>query len=364
MIELDGSSGEGGGALVRVALALSALTGQEFKVTNIRANRPEPGLKAQHLEAINSLKRICKAETNEIQLGTTELYFKPGKIKRGIYEIDIGTAGSISLVLQALILPCLFAPGKVTLKIKGGTCGKWQASVYYLQNILLPHLHRFAEKIELKILKPGYYPQGGGEISLEISPRIRLMDFPEVSSFLTELNSKTSKIKLLEQGKLEQIKGVVNLSSELESKEVGERIKSAAESSLKRFNVPINIRVEYAHSLCPGGEIVLWGIFSVHGKVDSDNPIILGSDALIERNKTSEQVGKEAAEKLAKEIDAEKVVDEHLLDQLVPFMGLLPNSEIYAKEVSSHAQTNIQIMEQFLPVKFKVSTGNISVQAQ
>lgn len=362
MIELDGSSGEGGGALVRVALALSTLTGQEFKVTNIRANRPEPGLKAQHLEAINALKQICKAETNEIQLGTTELYFKPENIKRGIYEIDIGTAGSISLVLQALILPCLFAPGKVTLKIKGGTCGKWQASVYYLQNILLPHLHRFAEKIELKILKPGYYPQGGGEISLEISPRIRLMDFSEVSSFLTELNSKTSKIKLLEQGKLEQIKGIVNLSSELESKEVGERVKSAAESSLKRFNVPINIRVEYARSLCPGGEIVLWGIFSSHGKVDSDNPIILGSDALLERNKTSEQVGKEAAEKLAKEIDAVKVVDEHLLDQLIPFMGLLPGSEICAKEVSSHAQTNIHIVEQFLPVKFKVIGNKICVE--
>ncbi|MBI4981070.1 hypothetical protein HZC30_05955 [Candidatus Woesearchaeota archaeon] len=149
MIQLDGSYGEAGGALVRVALALSTLTGQEFKVTNIRANRPEPGLKAQHLEAINALKQICTAETNEIKLGTTELYFTPGKIKRGIYEIDIGTAGSISLVLQALILPCLFAPGKVTLKIKGGTCGRWQASVYYLQNILLPHLHRFAEKIEL-----------------------------------------------------------------------------------------------------------------------------------------------------------------------------------------------------------------------
>lgn len=362
MIKLDGSYGEAGGALVRVALALSALTGQEFKVTNIRANRPESGLKAQHLEAINALKQICKAETNDIKLGTTELYFKPGKIKRGIYEIDIGTAGSISLVLQALILPCLFAPGKVTLKIKGGTCGKWQASVYYLQNILLPHLHRFVEKIELKILKPGYYPKGGGEIALEISPRIKLQDYLDVSSFLAELNSKTSKISLGEQGKLEQIRGIVNLSSDLETKEVGERVKAAAESSLKRFNVPINIRVEYAHSLCPGGEIVLWGIFSSHGKVDSDNPVILGSDALLERNKTSEQIGKEAAEKLGKEIDAEKVVDEHLLDQLIQFMGLLVGSEISAKEVSSHAQTNIFIVEQFLPVRFEVKESRIRVE--
>ncbi|MBI4981071.1 hypothetical protein HZC30_05960 [Candidatus Woesearchaeota archaeon] len=143
---------------------------------------------------------------------------------------------------------------------------------------------------------------------------------------------------------------------------MGERIKAAAESTLKRFNVPISIRVEYAHSLGLGGEIVLWGIFSSGGKVDADNPIVLGSDALIERNKTSEQVGKEAAEKLVKEIEAEKVVDEHLLDQLIPFMGLLPGSEISAKEVSSHAQTNIHVVEQFLPVKFKVIGNKIRVE--
>ncbi|MBI2666782.1 hypothetical protein HYX13_04170 [Candidatus Woesearchaeota archaeon] len=181
MITLDGSFGEGGGSLVRVALALSVFTGQSFEIKNIRSGRPQPGLKAQHLEAIQGLKRICNAqtnekspegffkvsgsegiakkneasnpETNEIHLGSTELRFIPGKLKQGTFIIDIGTAGSISLLLQAIILPCLFAPGRITLKITGGTCGKWQASVDYLQNILLPQLHKFVEKIELKILR-------------------------------------------------------------------------------------------------------------------------------------------------------------------------------------------------------------------
>src|SRR3989344_2755263 len=108
MIELDGNYGEGGGALVRVALALSTLTGKEFKVINIRAGREQGGLKAQHLTAIKALKEITGAETNEVSLGSTELYFKPGKFKRGTYEIDIGTAGSITLLLQALILPAMF----------------------------------------------------------------------------------------------------------------------------------------------------------------------------------------------------------------------------------------------------------------
>src|SRR3989338_10073464 len=225
MIILDGNYGEGGGALVRTALALSALTGQEFKVTNIRAGRTDAVLKAQHLTAVKALKEFCKAETNDVELGSTELWFKPGKIKRGIYDIDIGTAGSITLLLQALILPSLFAPGKVTFNITGGTCGKWQASVDYLQNILLPYLHRFVEKIEIKILKRGYYPKGQGVIRLEISPRFNIHKYDSFSALSEELPFKVPKIVMLEQGKLEQIRGIINVSVELQEKEVGERIK-------------------------------------------------------------------------------------------------------------------------------------------
>lgn len=362
MIELDGSYMEGGGALVRTALALSALTGKEFKVTNIRSGRPQPGLKAQHLTAIKALKETCNAETNEIDIGSTELNFKPGKVKKGIYEIDIGTAGSITLLLQALILPSLFAPGKVTLNIIGGTSGKWQASVDYLQNILLPHLQRFVDKIELKILKRGYYPKGGGRISLETTPGINLNKFECFDSFYKELQLKTSKIKLIEQGNLEQIRGIVNVSSQLQEKEVAERIKNAAERNLKEFNVPINIRTEYAHSLSPGGEIVIWGIFSQGGKVDSDNPVILAGDALIEMSKKSEDVGKEAAEELKQQINSSAAVDHHLADQLIMFMGLLPGSEITASEVTKHAQTNVYVVEKFLPIRFNIKGKKISTE--
>lgn len=359
MIQLDGSYEEGGGALVRTALALSALTGKEFKVTNIRSNRPEPGLKAQHLTAITALKEICQAETNEIKLGSTELYFKPGKVKKGTYEINIGTAGSITLLLQALILPCLFAPGKITLNITGGTCGKWQASVDYLQNIVLPHLYRFVDKIELKILKRGYYPKGGGQVKLEITPKLKIEDF---KLGWKELQSKTAKIILTEQEILEQFKGVVNVSSELQGKEVAERIKKSAEGSLKEYSAPTNIRIEYVNSLSPGGEILLWGIFSSRGKVDFDNPIFLAGDALVEKGKSSEQIGKEAAEKLKQQIHSETAVDEHLADQLIQFMSLLPGSKIKCGKISKHAHTNIYVAEKFLPVKFKVEENIIGVE--
>lgn len=346
MIILDGSHLEGGGSLVRVALALSALTGQEFKVDKIRAGRKDPGLKAQHLHAIKALKKICSAETNEIELGSTELWFRPGTIKSGQYDIDIGTAGSITLLLQALILPSLFSPGKITFNIKGGTCGKWQASVDYLQHILLSHLQLFAEKIELKILKRGYFPKGGGEIELKIIPKFK--NYQEVSQ-------KISLLQLIPQGKLLEIKGMINLSAELKEKQVAERIRKATEPLLRRYKVPINIKIEYSPSLSIGGEVLLWAQF--------DNEVILGSDVLLEPRKTSEDIGKEVTEKLMKEIDSGAAVDSHLADQLVPFMVLLPGSEIKTSRISNHAKTNIYVAEKFLKVKFAIGQQTITSTA-
>jgi len=362
MINLDGSHNEGGGALVRVALALSTLTGKEFKVNNIRAGRKKSGLKAQHLTAIKALKEICQAETNEIKLGSTELHFKSGKIKSGIYEIDIGTAGSITLLLQALILPCMFAPNKVTLKITGGTCGKWQASVDYLQNVLLPHLKRFVENIELKILKRGYYPKGGGLISLEISPKLKIKDFKNFNQFWEELQLKISKFQLIEQGNLEQIKGVINVSQELEDKEVAERIEKSAKSNLANYQVPIQIRKDYVNSFNTGGDFLLWTTFSKNGKVDFENPTNLTGDALIEKGRKSEEIGKKAAEKLKQEIESQAPVGEHLADQLISFIALLPRSEIKTNKISNHTHTNIYVAKKFLPINFKIDQDIITVE--
>ncbi len=358
MIKLDGSSGEGGGALVRVALALSTVTGQPFHITNIRANRPQPGLKAQHLASIHALKQISNAKTNDIQLGSTKLQFTPGKIKGGRYEFDIGTAGSITLFLQAIILPCLFAPSKITLTIKGGTSGKWQASVDYLQYLLLPQLQRFVEKINLKIIKRGYYPEGGGEIILEISPKYHLNDYNTFPEFRTTIQEKIPPIQLTNQGTLEQIRGLVNLSQELEEKKVAERIKATTESYLLNYKVPLSLRMEYANSKSIGGELILWAIFSNNQDINEINPIILAGDALLEKNKSSEDVAKEAVAELKQSIEAQACVDPHLADQLIMFLALLPGSKVKCTEITPHTLTNISIIETFLPIKFEIN-GNI-----
>jgi len=361
MIELDGNYGEGGGSLMRVALAVSTLTGKPFRIENVRAGRPQPGLKPQHLTGITALKEISGAKSDDVEIGTTELWFQPGKVKGGNYTIDIGTAGSITLLLQAIVLPCIFAPSKVTLTIKGGTCGKWQASVDYLKELLIPHLQRFVKKIDLRIIKRGYYPKGGGEIILEISPKYKSLENLQDD----DNNNLGDVISIIEQGKLEQIRGVLNLSQTLAEKQIDERIVNAAKSSLSSLSskgIPINIRTEQSNTYSVGGELLLWSVHSQDGDTALPNPIRLGGDALLEKNKTSEQVGKEAAQELVEEIDSEAAVDKFLADQLLQFMALFPGSKIKTSKVTKHCLTNIYVLEHFLPVKFNVEGNVISVE--
>lgn len=357
-MRLDGAHLEGGGALVRVALALSTLTGQKIVVENIRAARPNPGLKAQHLAAINALKEIANAKTNKIELGSDTLIFEPGKVKGGKYKIDIGTAGSITLLLQALIPPCLFASSRVELIIKGGTCGKWQASVDYLQNVLLPHLQRFA-KIELKVIKRGYYPKGGGEICLIIRPKYKLKDF---SLLWKELEEEVVKYELIEVGNLEQIKGIVNCSAELVDSEVGNRILMSAKKALQKLDVPVNIRVDYTKTKSIGGEFLLWTVYSKNGDAVGPNKVILAFSTLIEKGIRSEEIGIKTAKKLIDEIKLGFGCDEYLADQLIPYMVLLPGSVITTSKITNHTKTNIHVVEQFLPVSFEIERNKIKVK--
>jgi RNA 3'-phosphate cyclase len=356
MIQIDGSFGEGGGALVRTALACSLLTKRPFSVNNIRSKRPNPGLKAQHLEAIKAIKQLApKTKTSHIELGTTEFWFHPGAIKSGQYRFDIKTAGSIGLFLQAILPPCLFAPSKVTITIKGGTCGKWQASVDYLQRILLPSLQRFTSKLTLSITKRGYFPKGGGEAILEISPKYKLKDFNNVQSLISEIQKETTKIEYINQGKLECIKGFVNASKDLSDIQVARRIESASSTSCRSLNVPISIDKGYFPSLSTGGEFLIWTVHSQEGKINPTNCVRLAASILIEKNLSSEQIGQTVAKNLKKIISSNAGVDHFLADQLLIYMALIQGSSIKTTQVTNHSITNIHIIEQFIPIRFLIN---------
>ena len=352
MIKLDGSYLEGGGQIVRTALALSTILQKPFEVKNIRKGRQKPGLKNQHLFCIKSLEKLCNAKTEGAELGSTYLKYEPGKIKAKTISVDIGTAGSITLLLQSLLIPSILADSQVRLKIIGGTDTKWSPQFDYFNNIIIPQLRRYAD-IEASLVKRGYYPKGQGKVEIKISPKFNLENIKEAP-----------KINLIEQHKIIQLKGISHASLDLQKARVAERQAKAAKLFLNNINCPIDIQAQYQDTLSTGSGITLWAIFSKDpDEIDFLNPIRLGSDSLGERGKRAEDVGKEAAEQLLKEIETKAPVDKHLADNLIPFLALT-GGKIKVSEITNHTLTNIYACEQFLGKIFKVNKGNDIVEAK
>lgn len=352
MLKIDGSYGESGGQIVRTALAFSSLTGIPFEMENIRKGRKQPGLKSQHLYCIKGLEKLCNAKAGYAELGSEKLRFIPGKIQGKTISLDIGTAGSIQLLLQALLLPSLFAGSKVRLKISGGTSGKWAMPFDFFNEVFVPHIRKFCEKIDVKLERRGYYPAGGGKIDIKITPKYKLKDFENFAELRKFIFSEEKDIDLTEQGTLLQIKGISHASISLENAQVAERQSKSAKALLSYFNVPVQIKNEYSNTLSTGSGITLWAKFALGDEMDFVNPIILGADALGEKGKRAEQVGKQAAEKLIKEIKYNAAVDKHTADNLIPF--LVFGGKIKTSEITNHTKTNIWICEKFLGKLFNI----------
>ncbi|MFC1727994.1 RNA 3'-terminal phosphate cyclase [Nanoarchaeota archaeon] len=345
MIKLDGSYGEGGGQILRTALALSTLTQKSFEMDNIRGGKCDTGIKNQHLHCIKALKELCSSYTEGAELGSHNIRYDPGKFKSQTLSIDVGTAGSITLMMQALLLPAIFSEKKVKYIIKGGTDVNWSMPFDYFKEVFLPHLAKYAD-IECKLLKRGYFPKGAGEVEITIKPKHSFFD------------KEMPKINLTEQGKLIQVKGVSHASKDLENAEVAERQASAARHILSGLGCPVRIETEYSDSLSTGSGITLWAVYSKdENEIDSINPIRIGADSLGEKGKRAEVVGQEAGERLLEEMKGGAPVDGHLADQLIPFL-VLNGEKMKVGKISEHTRTNIYVVEQFLDVKFKIDEEN------
>ena len=170
LIEIDGSYGEGGGSVLRIATALSAVTSKPFHITNIRSGRPKPGLMAQHMNAVKAVADLSNATVKGLEVGSTEISFTPKSLSGGIYKIDIGTAGSISLILQAFMIPAAFADGPVKIRITGGTDVRWAPSVDFVENVKLPILRLMGYNAHINIIQRGHYPRGGGIVEIVVEP--------------------------------------------------------------------------------------------------------------------------------------------------------------------------------------------------
>jgi RNA 3'-phosphate cyclase len=353
MLGLDGSYGEGGGQIIRTALALSALTGTSFMIRDIRKGRENPGISNQHLACIRAVKQICNAEVTGGELGSGCMTFIPGKLKFENLDIDIGTAGSITLLLQSLLPVMIFSRKKVKLQIHGGTDVRGGMPIDYFSHVFLPHLWKYAD-FETIVDKRGYYPKGGGKLTLKIKPHYAIG--PSILDFMAQLRKENKPISLHEQGKLMMIKGISHASKDLMAQNVAERTAQAARSYLGKAVIDS----EYVDSLSTGSGITLWAMFTRDDELDFNNPVILGSDASGERGRKSEAVGEEAARKIKEAIGTKKPVDDHLVDQLLPYLALFGGS-IEVPRVTQHSMANMYVIESFLGVKFKVEGSMISV---
>ncbi len=335
IIEIDGSILEGGGQILRTALALSALTGRPVRIYNIRAKRSNPGLQAQHLTGVKAIAEICSAKVEGAYKGSMELIFIPGKIRGGRFRFDIGTAGSISLVIQAILPVLVFAPEKAEVDITGGTDVRWSPPIDYVRYIMLPVLSKLGVKAEVIVFRRGHYPRGGGHVRLIVYPVDKLSNIVDVKrGEVREIRGRSHCVKL--------------------PKHVAERQAKAAEEYLRSrgLRVPINIELEYYPPdrdphLGPGSGIVLWAL--------TDREEIIGADALGEKGKPAEIVGREAAEKLLSELESKMAFDSHMGDMLIPYIALAEGrSRIGVSKLTLHTITNIYIVERILQVKFKV----------
>jgi RNA 3'-terminal phosphate cyclase (ATP) len=324
-LEIDGSIGEGGGQILRTAVSLSAIYQRPVKIHNIRAGRKEPGLRPQHLQAILSAAMICNANTRGASVGSTSLEFIPGSIPDKFQRrIETGTAGSVTLIAQTIIPISIFRSTELDVEIVGGTEVPYSPTVDYLERIVVPIYRELGADVKIELGQRGYYPKGGGSITVRCHPPAKL---PRELIFQS---NKSKKIRILSVSRL------------LPNNVVERQLKSALEvlenGGVSAASIVTSID-DSGKAYSPGTSILIY----------SDQDCLIGASSLGEKGKSAERVGEEAANAFLKEIQCLPQVDSHLADMLPTLLSCLPGrSEYSTSDLTSHFHTNVQICEKFV----------------
>ncbi len=338
MLTLDGSYGEGGGQILRTMLTLSVLTGTVVQLVNLRAGRKQPGLRPQHLAAARAAARVCSdagehAALTGDALGSQTLTFQPGGVAAaGAYLFDVteaasgGSAGAVTLILQTVLLPLAFAPGPSTLVLRGGTNVAWSPSALYLEHVYLPALAQMGIAARITGHHWGFYPQGGGELCVEIAGNAAWQPLP------AERGARP-------RGALLGIIGVA-YASRLPS-HIPQRIANRARNVLARLGVPLDIAAQHVSARDAAAGVFLAARYE-HGAA--------GFSVLGRQGWPSEAVADQACEALLAHHRSGALLDLHLADQLLLPLALAGAAGRYpVAEVTRHLRTNAWVVEQFLP---------------
>jgi RNA 3'-terminal phosphate cyclase (ATP) len=331
MIRIDGSTGEGGGQMLRSALSLSLVTGKAFRMENIRAKREKPGLLRQHLTAVLAACEIASAQAEGATLGSKILTFTPGSVQSGSYRFAVGTAGSGTLVFQTILPALMTARGRSEIIIEGGTHNMQAPPLDFLQKAFLSVINRLGPKVEICFEKYGFYPAGGGRFTATIEPCDRL-----------------STIQLVERGEIERrgaVAIVANLPRNIAQRETDTIVK------LLNWDAQSTQIVETRNSVGPGNIVLI--------ELTSSNvtEVFCGFGRI---GASAESVASEAADAVRSYLVSGAVAGEHLTDQLLLPFALAGGGAFTAEKLNLHSRTNMEIIRCFLPVDFLTTQeGNL-----
>ncbi|MCB2155238.1 RNA 3'-terminal phosphate cyclase [bacterium] len=327
MITIDGSQGEGGGQIIRSALALSILTQQPIRMVRIRAGRKKPGVLRQHLTALKAAARISNGYLEGAAIGASEVQFHPGAVVAGTYEFAVGTAGSTTLVLQTILLPLLMADGPSHVELRGGTHNPMAPPFPFIKDVYLPLLARMGASVEARLLRPGFYPAGGGAMQVTVHPAKAL-----------------KPIALLDRGKIVSREAEA-LVADLDPG-IGARELNVVKRALQ-FN-DSELRLTETRKRHGPGNVLMIRFEAEH--------ITEMFSAFGERRVSAESVARRAVGRAEQWLQADVPVGPYLADQLLLPVAVAGGGEFVTIPPLPHTTTNAAIIEKFLPVRVTFET--------
>ncbi len=335
MIVIDGSKYEGGGSILRTALAYSLTTQKPFKIINIRKNRNPSGLKNQHLASIKLAQMISNSAVENAELGSETITFYPNKIKKGTYNIDIGTAGSITLLLQSVLLPIIVSSKKISLRLKGGTDVNNSPTFDYFKYIFLNSIKEYSD-FKIELLRRGYYPKGNGRINIEINPKyndldkeeFKKIDYYNLKNYI-KVTLRVNASKHYDEFFLQQINEYFKLLS----------------SEFKKYNIDSSVITSYNDSDSKGGSYTI----EVQYYDKNENVKIIG-DSNVFLNEKPQSIVEESIIRIKNIIENKIVCDKHLSDQLISFLSFF-GGRIKAEKITEHVKANVYVSNLFFKNK-------------
>jgi RNA 3'-terminal phosphate cyclase (ATP) len=321
MISIDGAFGEGGGQVLRTALALSLVTGTPFRIDRIRAGRPKPGLLRQHLTAVQAAMAVGNAQVEGATIGSQALTFVPGQVTSGAYTFSVGTAGSTTLVLQTVLPALVLASAPSTLTLEGGTHNPFAPPFDFLAHAFLPLLRRMGPGVTAVLDRPGFYPAGGGKCRVLVTPTPRLQ-----------------RLDVVDRGEIRTRQARATVAS---------LARSIAERELAVIGTKLGWPAEWLQVVSVNNSRGPGNVVTITVESTQVTEVFTGFGT---RGVAAEVVATHAVQAAQQYLATEAAAGVYLADQLLIPMALAGGGSFTTLPLSQHTTTNMHVIAQFLPV--------------